>query len=421
MAVLPFFLIVSLLCVGCTRVVQVEDYSPTKDEVQKLLQQEIVIDSAVQIALLNNPEIQALFEEIGIAQADLVEAGLFQNPIFDAYVRFPDRRSLHLNTAFSITQSFLDIFLIPLRKKIAADELEQTYLRVSNALLNLSFDVQETYYNLQAEQNKQNLLESLMQANEAAKDLAKAQKQQGNINELVLQSRMNEYLESKLTLAQSQLELIRLKERMKKLLGLSEFCFKISEDLPELPEYEPSDDCLESIALSQRLDLEIARLEVKKIGDKLGLKQWWSYTNIAAGISTEHEAEGFQETGPAFTGAIPLFNYGQADRARLYAMHRQSLKQLQALEIKVLAEVHSARDQLMVNRNLVLTYQEELLPLQKEIVSMSQSFYNTMTLSVYKLLDAKRKELQMEIDYKVTLKNYWVSQVELDRALGGHL
>lgn len=438
--------ILGLLCVGCTSVQQADDCQVTsivnnkidkevhwnqgccKNEqvycaVQRLLQQELVIDSAVQIALLNNPEIQAIFEEIGIAQADLVEAGLFQNPVFDAYVRFPNNHSLQLNTAFSVTQSFLDIFLIPLRKKIAAVELEQAYLRVAKAVLNLGFDVQETFYNLQAEQIKQNFLASLIQATEAVNLLTAAQRQQGNINDLELQSRMNEYLESKVALAQSQVELIRLRERMNKLLGLSssELCWRIIEDLPELPEKEIPAECLEFIALSQRLDLEIARWEVKKIAKMLGLKQWWAYTNVAAGISTEHEAEGLQETGPAFAGAIPIFNYGQADRARLYSMHRQSLEREKALEIDVLSEVRSARDQLFVNRNLVLTYQMELLPLQEQIISMSQRFYNTMALSVYKLIDAKKQELQMQINYKLNLRNYWISRVELDRALGGGL
>lgn len=388
--------------------------------VQFLLQQELTVDIAVQIALLNNPDIQATFEEIGIAQADLVQAGLFQNPVFDGYIRFPDHHFLHLNTAFSITQNFLDIFLIPLRKKIAAVELEQAHLRVANAILNLAFDVQETFYNLQAEQGKQSILASLVDAAEASNQLSLAQKQKGNINVLDLQNRTNEYLKSKVELTQNQVELIRLRERMNKLLGLcsSDFCWRIV-GLSKLPEEEIPAECLESIALSQRADLGVARLEVERICRMLGVKHWWAYTNLGAGFSTEHEAEGFQETGPSFGGVIPIFNYGQADRARLYSMYCQSLEHLKALEIEILSEVRSARDQLIVNRNLVLTYQNELLPLQEQILSMSQRFYNTMSLSVYKLLDAKKQELQMQIDYISNLRNYWISQVALNRALGG--
>lgn len=434
---LLFRFILCLVCVGCTRVPSADDSyvsSMVKSRIDKevhwrddqvdcavqcLLQQELNIDSAVMVALLNNPSIQATFEEIGIAQADLVEAGLFQNPVFEGYVRFPDHH-LQLNSAFSVTQSFLDLFLIPMRKKIARVELEQAHLRVANVVLNLAFEVQETFYRLQAEQMKLSLLASLVDATDAAHQLSTAQRDMGNINDLELQSRTNEYLESKLALAQSQVELIRLREKMNKLMGLSFGCWQMTLDLPEIPEEEIPVECLESIALSQRLDLEVARWEVEKIAKMLNVKQWWAYTNLGAGISTEHEAEGFQETGPTLVGAIPLFNYGQADRARLYSIYRQSQEKLKALEIEVLSEVRSARDQLMVNRKLALTYQKELLPLQEQIVLNSQRFYNTMALSVYKLLDAKKQELQMQIHYKLTLRNYWISRVELDRALGGN-
>lgn len=400
---------------GCEEDCQVDN------AIEQLLEQELTVDSAVQIALLNNPTIQATFEEIGIAQADLVQAGLFQNPIFDGYVRFPDHPSLQLNTAFSITQTFLDLFLIPLRKKIAEVELEQAHLRVANAVLNLAFTVQETFYDLQAEQMKQPLLALLEQAAEAAKELAEAQKQQGNINDLALQSRLTEYLESQIVYTQNQMEQIRLREKMNQLLGLSSNgCWQLTDHLPELPEEEVPIECLESIALSQRLDLEIARREVERTARMLGIKQWWAYTDLAAGISTEHEAEGFQETGPALAGAVPLFNYGQADRARLYALYRQRCEQQKALEITVLSEVRSARDRVAVNRELVLIYQKEIIPLQEQIVSTSQTFYNTMGLSIYHLLDMKKQEIRVKIDSTANLRNYWISQVELSRALGGN-
>ena len=56
--------------------------------VETLLRRHLTADSAVQIALLNNRNLQATYEEIGIAQADLVEAGLLRNPIFEIERRF---------------------------------------------------------------------------------------------------------------------------------------------------------------------------------------------------------------------------------------------------------------------------------------------------------------------------------------------
>lgn len=437
---------VCLFLVGCTRVPPVNDHKikavvnsrinkgvhwnqgyledrQVQFAVKRMLQQELTVDTAVQIALLNNSEIQATFEEVGVAQADLVQAGLFQNPIFDGYIRFPNQPSLELNTAFSVTQCFLDLFLIPLRKKIAAVELEQAQFRVANAVLNLAFEVQETFYSLAAEKSKNALLATLVQATGVANQLAIAQREQGNINDINLHVYVNEYLVSNVDFTQSQTTIIHLRQKMNRLLGLSscDLCWQMSKDLPEIPCEEVSSDCLESVALSQRLDLKVARLEVERTARMLGIKQWWAYTNISAGFSTEHEAEGFQESGVAVAGSIPIFNYGQADRARLYSLLRQRHSRLKTLEIDVLSEVRSARDRLVVNRNLVLTYQRELLPFQKNLVATSQKFYNTMTLSVYKLLQAKKQELQMEIEYQLNLRDYWLSRVALERSVGGSL
>ena len=51
-----------------------------QDTIASLLAKPLTVDAAVQIALLNNPGLQATLEELGIAQADLVQAGLLSNP-----------------------------------------------------------------------------------------------------------------------------------------------------------------------------------------------------------------------------------------------------------------------------------------------------------------------------------------------------
>ncbi|MGH8731278.1 MAG: hypothetical protein ACREVF_06150, partial [Burkholderiales bacterium] len=55
-----------------------------------LLRQKLSAEAALQIALLNNRGLQARFEELGIAQADLVEAGLLENPVLGAGMLFQD-------------------------------------------------------------------------------------------------------------------------------------------------------------------------------------------------------------------------------------------------------------------------------------------------------------------------------------------
>ena len=63
-----------------------------------LLKRPLTPNSAVEIALLNNHELQATYEEIGIAQADVIEAGLLRNPLFSIERRFPGQQFIEQNS-----------------------------------------------------------------------------------------------------------------------------------------------------------------------------------------------------------------------------------------------------------------------------------------------------------------------------------
>src|SRR5579862_7217059 len=71
--------------------------------VHAMLQEELTLDRAVQIALINNRNLQASYEDLGIAQADLVQAGLLSNPVFNAIIRFPDGGGI-TDMELSVTQ-----------------------------------------------------------------------------------------------------------------------------------------------------------------------------------------------------------------------------------------------------------------------------------------------------------------------------
>lgn len=393
-----------------------------KCAVYQLLQQELTPDYAIQIALLNNPEIQATFEELGIAHADLVEAGLLSNPIFDFTARFPNKAGLKTDIEYSITASFLDLFLIPLRKRIAAAELEAAKCRVSNAILDLAFEVQEVYYELQAAQSQLKYIQGLAEIASIQGEIASRQLTAENIYKLDFQLIEANSLEAELEIDRIEAEIIHLKEKLTKLLGLcTDVPLNIPDNLPALDYPGFPIECLEAVAFRERLDLQAARWEVIRISRMLGIKQWWVYTQGRLGISSEVEPEGFTVFGPAISGAIPIFNWGQAARQRLYAELRQAQDRLASLEIQILSEVRESHKLLMRYSDAINKYQARLIPLQGKILESSEELYNVMGLGVNRLLDNKRLELQTYNNYILLLRNYWIARVDLDRALGGKL
>lgn len=132
--------------------------------IEELLKQELSVDAAVQIALLNNQNLQATYEDLGITQADVVEAGLLENPVFFGQARFPDKSPSMTNLEFEVTQNFLNILMLPARKKLAAMQFEEVKLRVADEVLKLAAEVRAAYYRAigasQIEQMRQHIAEA---------------------------------------------------------------------------------------------------------------------------------------------------------------------------------------------------------------------------------------------------------------------
>lgn len=440
-----YILLLGSLATGCSKIPPIDDglvtYTVSEridsqtewrqgycqdEQVQTFIQcavaNELTADSAIQIALLNNPKIQAIFEEIGIARVDLVEAGLISNPSFSIDVRYPHIKNLHTNIEYLITSSLLDIFLIPLRTRLAATEFEQTKLKVSHEILNLAFDVRETYYELVCEKKKIEYIQSVVELTSINSEIVSKQINIGNVNTLEFQLSQSRLLEAELELAKSQAEIIRLSEKLNRFLGFNEEVCLILPDYLDGIDYQGFDFCtLESIALEERLDLQVARLEIARLGRMLGLKDWWTYTNLQGGLAGERDPDGTNLIGPGFSGELPIFNYGQAARMRLFAQLRQVQDRLAELEIRVRSEVREAHKLLMSYLKIINDYQNRLLPIQEKISASSEELYNVMGLGVDKLLENKRMEVVANQNYTESVKQYLVARVEIDRALGGYL
>lgn len=394
-----------------------------KRSIQCLLERELTADAAIQIALLNNPKIQASFEELGIAQAGLIEAGLLSNPSFEVEIRYPHRVGLKTNIEYLITSSLLDIVLIPLRTRLATTEFEQTKLRVANEILNLAFEVRQSYYELLAERQKIKYAQSIVELVSISREIVSKQSAVGNVNNFELQLIRSKLLEAELQLKQVQAVNLGLEEKLKSLLGLrQDMCLRFPESVILEMDYQGYDLCdLEAIALNERLDLKVAHFEVVRLRQMLGMKEWWTYTNLQGGVAGERDPDGTNLIGPGFAVELPIFNYGQAARLRLLAQLRQAQDRLDALEIQILSEVREAHKVLMSYVGIVNDYRSCLLPLQDEILVSSEAFYNVAGLGIDKLLEQKRQEVMTKQGYLESVKYYLVARVKLDRALGGYL
>ena len=393
--------------------------------VQTLLRRELTAERAVQVALLSNRELQARFEEIGIAQADVIQAGLISNPNFAGSFRFPDRSPSGTNIEYSIAQNFLDLLVLPLRKRIAAAQLAQTESHVADEVLKLAAEVKIAFYTAQARQQLLDRLRVISETSETAVEFTKRLHDAGNTSDLELANQQGSYEQSRLEVAQTELQVRRDRERLNRLMGVwgTNTNWTMGEHLPELPGSEGSLQNLESRAIAQRLDLQAARMRVDLIGQSLALRTKTRYApaGIRIGVDTEREPDGQRVTGPILDLELPIFNQGQGEIAKLTAQYRQAQRELEALTVNVRSEVREARDQLIAARDLTSYIGKRLLPTQQKALNLTLEQYNFMLKGAYDLLLAKQNEVAAERSYIEAWRDYWIARAELERAVGGTL
>jgi hypothetical protein len=133
------------------------------EKLASLLSNKLSVDDAVQIALLNNRELQGFYADLGVAQADLVQAGLLSNPVFDAAIKWPAPGGGRPDLEFATVMNFLDIFYLPLRKRVAAARFEEAKTRVSGMVLDFAGRVRRSFYSHQANQQTLELRQTIVQ------------------------------------------------------------------------------------------------------------------------------------------------------------------------------------------------------------------------------------------------------------------
>lgn len=381
-------------------------------------------EAAARVALLNNRALQAEFEAVGIAHADFVQASLLTNPEFSASLRLPSRPPSFANTEFALAGNIVELFLLPMRKRVAAGEIERARLHAAGAALGLIAEAKAAFYTLQARQQLRTGLRLLVETNAAAADLAQRQHVAGNINDLDLATAGAAAAQARVDVLQTEAQIRADRERLNRLLGLAggeELNWRVADRLPPIPAEEASRKNLETLALARRVDLLAARRTVDAIGEALALRTKTRYlpTALKLGVDTEREPDRTRLTGPTLDLELPIFDQGQGAIAKLAAQFRQARRQLEAAETDARSEVRAARDLLAARRTLAETYRRTLLPQQRLIVDQTQLQYNAMQAGGAGLLAARERQLNTERLYLEAWRDYWLARVELERALAG--
>lgn len=402
------------------------DGSPADKEadakVNDLLSRPLDANSAVQIALLNNRRLQATYEDLGVAQVDLVAAGLLRNPVFDVAYRFGDAGAA-AKIDFGLTFDFVDLLFLGIRKDLAVAELEATKARVTAAVLDLAGEVKVAFYAAQAADQAVELRRQIADAASASADLTKRLRDAGNTTALKLDSEQALSAEANIALGRAEAEAAAAREQLTGLLGAwdEQTKWTIAGRMADPSAAEPDAAGVEKQAVASSLDLRIGRAKIVSALRTLGVAQPLGVlSQLETGVSTQRES-GTWYTGPSVALPIPIFSRGQPAVVKAAAQVRQGEANLYATAVEVRSAARAAFARVTLLRQQVESTRQTLMPLRESIVHQTQLQYNAMQVGAFELLAARRDQINSAASYLMLLRDYWTARAQLDLILSGRV
>lgn len=388
--------------------------------VKALLREPLSADRAVQVALLNNRGLQATYNELGIAEADLVQAGRWRNPRFG-----------YLNTrgdgAVSIDKSlgfdFLQLLTMPLATKIETRRFEQTKLLVANDVLRVAAGTRKAWFEAVGTQQSVRYMEQVKAAAEAGAQLAQQMARTGNWSALDQAREQAFYADATAQLARAQQMAVVEREKLTRLMGLfgNDTGFNLPEVLPDLPQSRPALSELEGYAIAQRLDLQAAKMQIQGLADSLGLTKKTRLVNVLELGAAQTRDPGEVRNGYEISLEVPLFDWGSARVARAESVYMQSVNRLAQTAVNARSEVRESYSAYVTAFDLAKHYRDEVVPLRKKISDELLLRYNGMLVSAFELLADSREQVAAVNTSIDALKGFWLAETDLQIALGGKL
>jgi outer membrane protein TolC len=446
-AFLLFFAFAALSLCGCATFTADGGFTPVADAAQRHLHQEVVwprnaeeqakVDAqvsgllarrlsaqdAVQIALLNNRALQAAFEELGISEADLVQAGRLQNPRFDLrHASAMGQYDVEETLSFNV----LSLLSMPYARAVEKQRFSQAQSTAVLQIAQLAKDTREAFYGAVAARAALDTMERLRSAAQTSATLAQKMVAAGNWNRLDQSHEQVFQTEAFDSFVRAQLVENKARERLLTLMGVESGrapapqLAQVLEDLPaqidELPD-------VEGAILQDRLDLQLMRQQIDELRQRLKLTRSTRFINVLE-VGATRVRQGSRgvpyERGYTLTLEVPLFDSGDARLRKSEALYAQAVDRFTQAAIDARSQIRLAYAGYSAAFDLARRQRDEVMPLRKAVAQENLLRYNASQISIFELLSDVREQADAGGRYLERLRDFWIAKSRLDAALLGN-
>ncbi len=398
-----------------------KEQASIREEVDGLLADGLSRQEAVRIALLNNRQLQSAFEELGISKSALVQAKLLSNPTVGAVFRFLISSGSGTNIDAEGFLPISDLWQIPFRKKVAAARMEATIMRVGEMVMDTAAEAKRAYDAVYYLKEATKETGEIMGKFKEIADQAVIRRDFGFMRDLDIYLAQAMVAEAEMELARFEGEQAIARSQLNRVLGLGpgQIGYKIRRGEVEQPVRLPDLEGAIKYALGHRLDIQMARFEIRQAEKELALEKSRILKHVALGASYERDPDDDEVLGPGFDIQLPIFDQNQAQIARARYRIRQVRKSLQALEGRVREEVTSDLERIHLHRTRVQQFRERIIPLREKAMEFARKWVDAMQLNRLYLLEAQKGLFQSRREYLQSLMERQQALVDLELHMGG--
>lgn len=377
-----------------------EDARLIEAQVAGLLQGGLSREEAVQVALLANRRLQAIFEEVGVAKARLVQAQLPTNPTADGIFRFPvggGRTAVESGILFWVS----DLWVVPLRGLMQQYDAAATLRQVEGAIVATAVRAAIAHDAVLYRQLDLALQRDVLGVHEAAAQRLQVRFASGQANDQDVYEAEARVGEQRVRVARAERDLVQARARLGALLNLDAGQTAVqltgSLDSAEPRRWTPEEAW--AYALEHRLDVAQARAAIEQADWAVDLERARIFDQVRAGGDHEGRLGGDQEAGPALSLELPLFDQNQAQIARAEFQLRQATKRLQAIGVEVRRQVSELLAEIEYRRTHLAVFQGGIEAPLVRAAEYAQRFGDLMRLEYLHLYEVQDHLLHARREY----------------------
>lgn len=378
--------------------------------------QTLTLDSALQTAFANNPDLAAARWEIGIAEGARQQAGLIPNPVasWDA----EDTRRSTRTTSVKLSQTLELGGKRGARIDVATRAQDAAALSLEQRRNGLRADVIEGYYGALRAQERLDLAQRSLALAERGLVVANGRVAAGKSSPVEATRAQVQLSEIRLEFNRAQMGLTDAYRRLAASTGSAATDFQaVATQGPATPPLPPPAHLL--ARLEQTAELRLAELQILQGEASIGLEKAQRIPDLDVSIGSQYDASARERVNlVGVSMPIPLFNRNQGNVLAATRRADQARDQRNAAELRLRTETRQALDQWQTANTEVRAFNQQILPAAQSAVDAATRGFEMGKFNFLDVLDAQRTLIAARTQYLTATAQATEAWVRIERIYG---